>query len=76
MAHAFASSPGYGPLHPLTMELTASPSVIGFWSVMRTRRVLLTTLPHSLGNTIMLTHDAPIFRPFALVFHSLEAGLS
>lgn len=54
MAHAFAYSDGGFRFDPVTMALTALPSLIAVWLVLRTRSVLLPVLLHNFGNAITL----------------------
>lgn len=54
LAHAFGFSDGQFSLEPVTMALTAIPSVIGVWLVLRTRSVLLPVVLHNFGNAITL----------------------
>lgn len=54
LAHAFGFSDGEFSFDPLTMILTAVPSVIGVWLVLRTRSVLLPVVLHNFGNAITL----------------------
>ena len=54
LAHAFGYSDGAFSFDPLTMALTAVPSFIGVWLVLRTRSVLLPVLLHNFGNAITL----------------------
>lgn len=54
LAHAFGFSDGRFQFDPLTMLLTAVPSLLGVWLVLRTRSVLLPILVHNFGNAIML----------------------
>lgn len=54
LAHAFAVSDGQISFDALTMSLTAVPSVIGVWLVLRTRSVLLPVVLHNFGNAITL----------------------
>lgn len=54
LAHAFGFSDGQFSFDPLTMILTAVPSVIGVWLVLRTRSVLLPVVLHNFGNAITL----------------------
>lgn len=53
-AHAFGFSDGQFSFDPLTMVLTAVPSFIGVWLVLRTRSVLLPVVLHNFGNAITL----------------------
>ncbi len=54
LAHAFGFSDGQFSFDPLTMILTAVPSVIGVWLVLRTGSVLLPVVLHNFGNAITL----------------------
>lgn len=54
LAHAFGFSDGQFSFDPLTMILTAVPSVIGVWLVLRTRSLLLPVVLHNFGNAITL----------------------
>lgn len=54
MAHAFGYSNGGFQFDPVTMALTALPSLIAVWLVMRTRSVLLPVVLHNFGNAISL----------------------
>jgi len=54
LAHAFGVSDGQVSFDPLTMALTAVPSIIGVWLVLRTRSVLLPAVLHNFGNAITL----------------------
>ncbi len=54
LAHAFAFSDGQFAFDPMTMALTAVPSVIGVWLALRTRSVLLPVVLHNFGNAITL----------------------
>ena len=54
LAHAFGFSDGQFSFDPLTMALTAVPSVIGVWLALRTRSVLLPVVLHNFGNAITL----------------------
>ncbi|MET0337739.1 MAG: CPBP family intramembrane glutamic endopeptidase [Caulobacter sp.] len=54
LAHAFGFSRGEFSFDPLTMALTAVPSLIAVWLVLRTRSILLPIVLHNFGNTIML----------------------
>lgn len=53
LAHAFGYSNGAFSFDPLTMALTAVPSLIAVWLVLRTRSILLPVLLHNFGNTAM-----------------------
>jgi membrane protease YdiL (CAAX protease family) len=54
LAHAFGFSDGQFSFDPITMALTAVPSFIGVWLVLRTRSVLLPVVLHNFGNAITL----------------------
>ena len=54
LAHAFGFSGGEFAFDPLTMALTAVPSLIGVWLVLRTRSILLPVVLHNFGNAITL----------------------
>lgn len=54
LAHAFGFSRREFSFDPLTMALTALPSLIAVWIVLRTRSILLPTVLHNFGNAIML----------------------
>lgn len=54
LAHALGFSDGGFAFDPLTMALTAVPSVVGVWLVLRTRSVLLPVVLHNFGNAITL----------------------
>ena len=54
LAHAFGFRGGHFAFEPLTMLLTAGPSLIAAWLVMKTRSVLLPILLHNFGNAILL----------------------
>ena len=54
LAHAFGFSDGQFSFDPLTMALTAVPSLIGVWLVLRTRSVMLPVVLHNFGNAITL----------------------
>lgn len=54
LAHAFGFSDGQFSFDPLTMALTAVPSLIGVWLILRTRSVLLPVVLHNFGNAITL----------------------
>lgn len=53
-AHALGFSDGRFDFDPITMLLTAAPSLLGVWLVLRTRGVLLPVLMHNFGNVSML----------------------
>ncbi|MBX9614509.1 MAG: CPBP family intramembrane metalloprotease [Caulobacteraceae bacterium] len=54
LAHAFGVSEGRVSFDLVTMALTAVPSLIGVWIVLRTRSVLLPVVLHNFGNAITL----------------------
>lgn len=54
LAHAFGFSDGRFAFDPLTMALTAVPSLIGVWLVLRTRSLLLPAVLHNFGNAVTL----------------------
>ena len=54
LAHAFGYSDGGFSFDPVTMALTAVPSVIGVWLALRTRSILLPVVLHNFGNAITL----------------------
>lgn len=54
LAHALSFSDGRFAFDPLTMALTAIPSFIAVWLVLRTRSVLVPVVLHNLGNSITL----------------------
>ena len=54
LAHAFGFSDGGFRFDPLTMALTAVPSLIGVWLVLRTRSLLAPVVLHNFGNAISL----------------------
>lgn len=54
IAHAFGYSDGAFHFDALTTALTALPSLIGVWLVLRTRSVLLPVVLHNMGNAITL----------------------
>jgi membrane protease YdiL (CAAX protease family) len=54
LAHAFGFSHGQFSFDPLTMALTALPSLIAVWLVLKTRSVLLPVLMHNFGNAVTL----------------------
>ena len=54
LAHAFGYSDGQFSFDPWTMALTAVPSFIGVWLVLRTRSVLLPIVLHNFGNAVTL----------------------
>lgn len=54
LAHAFGFSDGPFSFDPLTMALTAVPSFIAVWLVLKTRSVLLPVALHNFGNAITL----------------------
>lgn len=54
LTHAFGFSDGAFSFDPLYFALTAGPSLIAVWLVLRTRSVLLPVLIHNFGNAVML----------------------
>lgn len=54
LAHAFGYSDGRFTFDALTMALTALPSLIAVWLVLKTRSLALPVLLHNFGNAIML----------------------
>ena len=54
LAHAYGYSDGGFSFDPVTMALTAVPSVIGVWLALRTRSILLPVVLHNFGNAITL----------------------
>lgn len=54
MAHAFGYSDGAFQFDPMIMALTAGPSLIAVWLVLRTRSVLAPVVLHNFGNAITL----------------------
>lgn len=54
LAHAFGYSEGGFTFDPLTMALTALPSLIAVWLVLKTRSLALPVLLHNFGNAVML----------------------
>ena len=54
LAHAFGYNDGGFTFDPLTMALTAVPSLLAVWLVLRTRSLLLPVLLHNFGNAVML----------------------
>lgn len=54
MAHAFGFSQGSFSFDPITMALTALPSVIAVWLRLRTGSLLLPILLHNFGNSFSL----------------------
>ena len=54
LAHAFGYSHGSFSFDPMTMALTALPSLIAVWLRLRTGSVLLPVLLHNFGNSISL----------------------
>ena len=54
MAHAFGYSENGFHFDPVVMALTALPSLIAVWLVLRTRSVLLPVVLHNFGNAITL----------------------
>lgn len=54
LAHAFGFSDGRFTFDPMTMALTALPSLIAVWLVLRTRSIALPVVLHNFGNAVML----------------------
>lgn len=54
LAHAFGFSQGAFHFDPLTMALTALPSLIAVWLALRTRSLLLPVVLHNFGNAITM----------------------
>jgi len=54
MTHAFGYSDGAFSFDPITMALTAIPSLIAVWLRLRTGSLLLPVLLHNIGNTLSL----------------------
>ena len=54
LAHAFNYSDGRFGFDPLTMVLTAVPSLLGVWLALRTRSLLIPVVLHNFGNAITL----------------------
>jgi hypothetical protein len=54
LAHAFGFSGGQFSFDPLVMALTALPSFIAVWLVLRTGSVLLPIVMHNFGNAISM----------------------
>lgn len=54
LAHAFGVSDGRVSFDLVTMALTAVPSIIGVWLVLRTGSLLLPVVLHNFGNAITL----------------------
>lgn len=54
MAHAFGFSDGAFHFDPITMALTALPSLIAVWLALRTRSVLIPVILHNFGNAVLL----------------------
>lgn len=52
MAHAFGYSDGTFSFDPIIMALTAVPSLLAVWLVLRTRSLLLPVILHNFGNAI------------------------
>ncbi len=52
MAHAFGYSAGAFSFDPIVMALTAMPSLLAVWLVLRTRSLVLPVLLHNFGNAI------------------------
>lgn len=53
LAHAFGVTDTGIRFDPLTLALTAVPSLLGVWLVLRTGSLLLPVVLHNFGNTIM-----------------------
>lgn len=54
LVHAYGYSDGAFSFDPVTMALTAVPSLLAVWLVLRTRSVLLPLVLHNFGNAIFL----------------------
>lgn len=54
MAHAFGYSEGQFSFDPLILALTALPSLLGVWLVLRTQSLLLPIVLHNFGNAISM----------------------
>jgi membrane protease YdiL (CAAX protease family) len=54
LAHAFGFSDGEFSFDPLTMGLTAVPSLIAVWLALKTRSLVLPVLLHNFGNAVMM----------------------
>jgi uncharacterized protein len=54
LAHAFGYGDGGFSFDPLTMALTAVPSLIAVWLALKTRSLLLPVLLHNFGNAVMM----------------------
>lgn len=54
LAHAFGYSDGGFQFDPLVMAMTALPSLIAVWLVLRTRSLLLPIVLHNFGNAVTL----------------------
>jgi len=52
LTHAFGYSDGTFSFDPMIMALTAVPSLLGVWLVLRTRSLLLPVFLHNFGNAI------------------------
>ena len=52
LTHAFGYSDGTFSFDPVIMALTAVPSLLGVWLVLRTRSLLLPVFLHNFGNVI------------------------
>jgi membrane protease YdiL (CAAX protease family) len=52
MAHAFGYADGAFSFDPIVMALTAVPSLLAVWLVLRTRSLLLPVVLHNFGNAI------------------------
>ena len=54
MAHAFGFSDGQFAFDPFVMAMTAIPSLIGVWLMLRTGSLLLPIVMHNFGNAISI----------------------
>ena len=54
MAHAFGFSDGQFAFDPIVMAMTAIPSLIGVWLMLRTGSLLLPIVMHNFGNAISI----------------------
>jgi len=54
LAHAFGYSHGHYTFDPMTMAMTAIPSVLGVWVRLRTGSLVLPIVLHNFGNSISL----------------------
>lgn len=54
LAHAFGFSNGEFSFDPLTMGLTAVPSLIAVWLTLKTRSLMLPVQLHNFGNAVMM----------------------